>query len=564
MKLKQLLFLLFTFSLVNIKAQLSEFQTQKIDSLFNSWNVPNHPGGTIGIMQNGEVVYSKAFGLASLEYQVPNTKETRFNIASVSKQFTAMGIVLLHQKGLLSIDDEVHKYLPDLPDFGEKITLRQMLHHTSGMRSSYAMLNLAGWRDGDIITNADVYRFMLNQKDLNFKPGDEFLYCNTGYILLAKVIARVTKEEFPIWMKTNIFEPLGMINTYVEDQPNRVVPNNATSYYNSKQDFFRASPFSQTTGSGNIHSTTKDLLTWSQNYISTSSNWNSAFEMLKTTDTLNSGNENHYGFGLYTNKAYGRERVQHAGIIDGFRSNLSTYPKEKISIVILTNFSSANSENIEHNIANILLNIKLKKKTKTINSIKTENENIFGIKQLTGSYKLEPNLIINISEVGGALHVLHEWDKQEYNINRKQGNVYEIPELKTLQFVFSELKNNSTQLLTLHQDGEQADAKRCITNDSTKIPLVNYTGKFYSPELESILDLILRDGKLVCHQSRLGDLPTQTLSNDHLNIISFGTIDIVRNNEGTIIGIKVSNGRALNVWFEKQKQNILKPTTSSK
>ena len=291
-------FLLTFFGIASSQAQLSEIQTEKIDSLFIDWTKSNHPGGAIGIMQNGEVIYSKAFGLASLEYQVPNTTETIFNIGSVSKQFTAMGIVLLHERGLLSIDDDIHKYLPDMPDFGHTITIRHMLHHTSGMRSLHAMLGLAGWRDDDSRTNEDLYRFMLKQKDLNFMPGDEYLYCNTGYMLMVNIIENVTKEKFPKWMKTNVFEPLGMSNTYVEDRYDRIVPNNATSYYSTGEGFFRAVEYWGYVGSGNVHSTTADLLIWLQNFSTPSTNWSSAFEMLKTTDELNDGSENNYAFGV--------------------------------------------------------------------------------------------------------------------------------------------------------------------------------------------------------------------------------------------------------------------------
>ena len=261
-----IIFLLLTyFSFVSAQAQLSDVQSKKIDSLFMGWTEANHPGGSIGIMKNGSVIYSKAFGLASLEYQIPNTVETIFNVGSVSKQFTAMGIVLLQERGLLSVDDDIRKYLPDMPDFGHKITIRHMLHHTSGMRSLHAMLGLAGWRDDDSRTNEDLYRFMLKQKDLNFIPGDEYLYCNTGYMLMVNIIENVTKEKFPQWMKINVFNPLGMKDTYAEDRYDRIVPNNATSYYNTGDGFFRAVEYWGYVGSGNVHSTTSDLLIWLQN-----------------------------------------------------------------------------------------------------------------------------------------------------------------------------------------------------------------------------------------------------------------------------------------------------------
>ena len=215
---KTLLFLLiFTFTLT-ASAQLDRSVEKDIDQLFIDWNRPNHPGGAVGVVQDGKLVFLKSYGLASLEYLVPNATGTRFNIASVSKQFTAMGIVRLHLQGKLSVEDDVRKHIPELPDFGQTVTIRHMLHHTSGMRSLHSMLALAGWRGNDARTNEDLMRFMLDQRDLNFVPGDEYMYCNTGYILMAILIEKISGEKFSTWMKKEIFSPLGLNDTYVEDR----------------------------------------------------------------------------------------------------------------------------------------------------------------------------------------------------------------------------------------------------------------------------------------------------------------------------------------------------------
>ena len=306
---------------LNANAQISQKQINQIDSLFIEWNKPNHPGGAIGVMKNGKIVFSRSYGLASLEYLVPNSTETIFNIGSVSKQFTAMGIVLLHLQGKLSIDDDIRKYLPELPDFGEKITIRHMLHHTSGLRSLHAMLALAGWRGDDSRTNEDLYRFMNMQRDLNFKPGSEHLYCNTGYILMVKIIENITGEKFPEWMKKNIFEPLGMNNTYVEDDYNRVVRNNATSYYQQSNGIFlREVEYWSYVGSGNIHSTTNDLLKWQNNYSNPQTNWEEPFKLMTTLDKLNDGSENDYAFGIRIIKLFGYDIIKHSGTIGGFKT----------------------------------------------------------------------------------------------------------------------------------------------------------------------------------------------------------------------------------------------------
>jgi CubicO group peptidase (beta-lactamase class C family) len=553
MNQKHLFFILIYFSLSALHAQLSDLQSQKIDSLFNTWKEADHPGGSIGIMQDGKTVYSKAFGLASLEYEVPNTTETIFNSGSISKQFTAMGIVLLHEKGLLSVDDDIRKHLPDIPDFGHVITIRHMLHHTSGMRSLHAMLGLAGWRDDDSRTNEDLYRFMLKQKELNFTPGDEFLYCNTGYMLMVNIIENVTKETFPQWMAANVFKPLGMTNTYVEDRYDRIIQNNATSYYRSGTDFFRAVEYWGYVGSGNVHTTTNDLLTWLQNFSTPSLNWSSAFEMLQTTNLLNDGSENNYAFGVSLDTVNGYNRIQHGGAIGGFRAYASTYPEKQLSIAVLTNYSSAGPSRIERNIANIILEKKpnaspeIKKSSISLNAFSNTLE------QLTGTYEIQSGVIANITIKNDSLHVLQEWDGSEYNMYKSSGNTYKTPQDDTVQFAFSELKNDKTQLLSVYQSGRITEAKRHVTADLSSINLDQYTGRFYSPELESTIDIILKEDDLIGHHGRHGDLPLKLINKNELHIAGFGSIAIVRNPENLIKGIRVSNGRARNVWFLKQK-----------
>lgn len=469
---RYLFFFLSFFLVTSTIAQLSSEQSKKIDGLFHDWTAANHPGGAIAIMQKGEITYSKAFGLASLEYQVPNTTETIFNTASISKQFTAMGIVLLHQQGLLSVDDDIRKHLPDLPNFGHTITIRHALHHTSGMRSLHAMLALAGWREDDARTNEDLYRFMLQQKELNFVPGDEYLYCNTGYMLMSNIIEKITGEKFPQWMKNNVFEPLGMVNTYVEDRYDRVVPNNATSYYQQEGEFFRAIEYWGYVGSGNMHSTTKDLLIWLQNFSTPKPKWKKAFEMLQTTTPLNDGSENNYALGVIIDKFKGHNKVHHSGSIGGFRAYASTYPGEQLSIVVLTNFSSNNPRRAERFIADMLL------KDQSIES----------------QEKVEPN-----------------------------------------------------------SSGSEKVTPAGLAKEFSPVNLEDYPGRFYSPELESTLDIVLKGKRLMVHHARHGDFRAYINIKDELDVPNFATINVVRDESNTITGIRVSNGRARNVWFEKQQ-----------
>jgi CubicO group peptidase (beta-lactamase class C family) len=388
--LKYFFLLLLLANSINLSfAQLNKTAIEQIDSLFLAWNQPNHPGGAIGIMQHGKLVYSKAYGLASLEYLVPNTANTNFNIASISKQFTSMGILILEQQGKLSIDEDIRTYLPELPDFGEKITLRHCMHHTSGMRSLHALLGMAGWRGDDMRNNADLFRLMKKQKDLNFKPGSEYLYCNTGYMLMADIIEKISGEKFADWMKKNIFDPLGLVATYVEDQYNRVRPNSATSYAHSgKYGFTRSTEYWNYVGSGNIHSNTRDLLHWMENYMHPKKGWKALFERMQTVDLLSNGETLYYAFGVDTKVYKGEKRIGHGGSIGGFRSNLMTFPEHGLTVAVLTNFSGGNAGGKVSQIADIILD-KPKVAKKKTNSPKVKKYVDLSAKELaayTGTY----------------------------------------------------------------------------------------------------------------------------------------------------------------------------------
>ncbi|MGD1890372.1 MAG: serine hydrolase domain-containing protein [Cyclobacteriaceae bacterium] len=536
------------------QAQLVDTQHQKIDSLFIGWNQPNHPGGVVGIQQKGKTVFHKAYGLASLEYLVPNTTGTMFNTASVSKQFTAMGIVLLHQEGKLSVDDDIRKYIPELPDFGSTITIRHMLHHTSGLRSLHALLGLAGWRGDDLRTNEDLYRLMEQQQDLNFTPGDEYLYCNTGFMYMAKIIETVTKEKFTDWMQQSIFAPLGMMDTYVEDQYNRVVTQNATSYHGSADEgFTRAVEYWDYVGSGNMHSTARDLLTWMSNFANPSPGWEEHFTMLQTLDNFNDGTPNPYAFGVNIGSFYEQRLVTHGGSIGGFRSNVITFPDKELSIVILTNFSSANPGQKTRAIAGILL----------------------------GSEESAPSADSSVETIQLSKKALTKFEGDYWNNREKYTRRVYLKE-DTLRYARS--KNNESALLPISKNeflmlGASSDLRvhfeeakgtmnmsvatqnespssfyRYEATESNSDELTNYTGTFYSPELETSYRIVLNGDELAAHHTRHGKLPMKRVKKDVLEgEWPLSIVEYQRDDNGNIEGIQVSNGRVRNLWMKKQE-----------
>ncbi len=217
-----------TVEIIKPKATLPN---EQVDEVFAPWDNNDTPGASVAIVKDGAILYKKGYGLANLEYDVPISPTSIFHIASISKQFTVFSILLLEKQGKLSLDDDVRKYIPEVPDFGKTITLRHLASHTSGLRDQWNLLSMAGWRMDDVITKEHILKLVSKQKELNFSPGDEYAYCNTGFTLLAEVVSRVSNMSFAEFTNAKIFEPLRMSNTLFYDDHEKIVKNRTYSYY---------------------------------------------------------------------------------------------------------------------------------------------------------------------------------------------------------------------------------------------------------------------------------------------------------------------------------------------
>jgi CubicO group peptidase (beta-lactamase class C family) len=241
--------------------------TQDVDRLFAKWNKPDSPGAVIAIIKDGAIIYSRGYGMANLDYGMPNTPSTVFHLASVSKQFTAFAIYLSAQDGKLSLDDDIRKYLPELHDFGKRITIRHLLHHTSGLRDQWNLLALAGWRLEDVIRAEDVLDLIWRQKELNFDPGSAYLYSNTGYTLLGLIVERVSGKPLSEFAQERIFRPLGMAHTHFQNGYGTIVKDRAYSYERTGHGGYEYVALSYSTvGPSSLFSTVGDLALWDQNF----------------------------------------------------------------------------------------------------------------------------------------------------------------------------------------------------------------------------------------------------------------------------------------------------------
>ena len=328
-----------------------------IDAIFERWDRTTTPGCAVGVGQGGQAVLSKAYGMANLEYGIRNWPTTVFESGSVAKQFTAAAITLLALDGKLSIDDPVRKYVPELPDFGTPILIRHFLNHTSGLRSQWPMLSLAGRPPGRAVhTIPEILELVSGYKELNFTPGDEYLYNNTAFTLLGVIVERVSGKSLNAFTQERMFGPLGMTRTRWRDDFTAIVQNRATAYQAMPDGTFRTNmPFTNVIGNGGLLTTVGDLLLWNQNLDDPRVGGSELPARLQTRGRLNDGFENEYAQGLTVTSYRGVREVSHGGSTAGYQTFLARFPDQRLSVAVLCNTTGTNPSRYAHQIADILL-----------------------------------------------------------------------------------------------------------------------------------------------------------------------------------------------------------------
>lgn len=331
--------------------------SEKVNLLFAKWDKPDSPGAAVAIIRDGKVVFQSEYGMANLEYNIPITSSTVFHIGSVSKQFVAFSILLLEDEGKLSLDDDIHRYLPEVPDFGETIRIRHLIHHLSGLREQETLFQLSGISNADVIKTEHILKLVRRQKKLNFRPGDEIEYCNTGYVLLAEIVERVTEKSFREWTAENIFKPLDMNNTQFYDDHTRIVKNRAYPYWVPEGTELRKGTLNYSyVGSTSLFTTSEDMAKWLINFVNPKvGNQKIMRKMQFESGSLNSGEDCTYGFGVGVTKYKGSKVILHSGHDAGYRAYDAYFPEQKFGIVILSNFYSINPSLLGRKIADIYL-----------------------------------------------------------------------------------------------------------------------------------------------------------------------------------------------------------------
>ena len=338
------------------RTRISRQLTSKVDRLFAEWDKPDSPGAALAVIQNGSVIYQRGYGSANLEYSVPIAPASIFHIASVSKQFTTMAITMLAHQGKLSLDDDIRQHLSEVPNLGKTITIRHLIYHTSGLRDQWELLAMAGWRLDDVITREHILKMVKRQKALNFDPGEEHLYCNTGYTLMAEIVERVTGQSFREFTEKEIFKPLNMIHTHFHDNHEMIVKNRTYSYEPKDGGGFKHCVLSYANvGATSLFTTVEDLAKWILNFGEGKVGGKAVIAQMHEQGVLNNGKKIDYAFGLSIGKYRGLRTVGHGGADAGYRSFLLRFPERRFAVVILSNLGSFDPYRLATRVADVFL-----------------------------------------------------------------------------------------------------------------------------------------------------------------------------------------------------------------
>jgi CubicO group peptidase (beta-lactamase class C family) len=333
----------------------------RIDRLFAQWDRPGSPGCAVGVIRDGKLVYERGYGMANLDYDIPSSPRMVYYVGSVSKQFTAAVVGLLALEGKIGLDDDVRKYVPELPDYraryGVPVTIRHLVHHTSGLRDIYTLMSLAGLRLEDVMTDEAALALIARQQELNFAPGSEFLYSNSGYWLLGQIVERVTGRSLRVVADERIFTPLGMTNTHFHDDPGHVMKNRAMSYEMDGAGGYRIGYLQNfdKIGAGGLYSTVEDLAKWDANYYSHAVGGDALQALIHTRGVLTKGDTIPYAFGNTVDSYRGLRVDDHGGSMMGYKAHLLRFPDQRLSVIETCNLGSINPGPIARQVAELFI-----------------------------------------------------------------------------------------------------------------------------------------------------------------------------------------------------------------
>lgn len=520
---------------------------QKVDELFSSFDKTTSPGCSLAIIQDGEILYTRGYGMANLEHSIPNQPWTRFYLASMSKQFTAFCIALLEEEGKLDLDDDIRKWLPEIPQYQWPITVQHLVHHTSGLRDYLGLNFMAGHPMDDLITEPETLELLSRQKELNFNPGDEYLYSNTGYILMSMIIARASGKSFRQYADEMIFQPLGMKHTHVHDNHLEMVPQRATGYAPAAQGYQISVPNFDMVGDGGIYSCVLDLYKWDQNFYHNrlGKGRSDLIERVLSTRKLNDGSDNNYAFGLMVEQFQGLREVNHGGAYGGYRTEMIRFPEQNFSVIVLGNHAGFRSGDLAHQVADLFLADQYTKDVPAASPAPASGEYEPDLQAYSGLYyadKTGISLKIKVEEGRLAAQVSDEFTAplKPAGPHAFEADGGPLP----MRLIFQ-----NDDLDVAFGVGKPMHFKRLTVQALDDVLLEQLCGVFTSEELDARCRIEMKDGNLVY---KIGSL-TETLRpvNEGMYLLSSGALytDGITNSPAT--GFTLQAGRVRNIRFSR-------------
>ncbi|HRF80987.1 MAG TPA: serine hydrolase domain-containing protein [Flavobacteriales bacterium] len=523
----------------------------ELDAFLARYATQDSPGLAIRVMHHGEVVYSKGSGLADLAHGLPITTTTAFHVGSITKQFTAFALLLLERDGLLSLEDDVHRFLPELPTDAKPITLRELVQHRSGFRDIDDLLRLRGIGPNDEVTQAEAVDLLLRQTGLNFEPGTAMEYSNSGYILLAEVVGRVSGKPFPVFVQERILEPLGMGSSQVLAAPGRIVPNSARSYGLDGADYMERPLNSTFYGSTGLCTSVEDLCKWAANFTSHVVGDHALVERMQRSGVLTTGEPLTYAMGLDHKEYRGIPVVFHGGGIAAYRAYLVRVPAHDLLIAIASNAEDLNPITTAEKTMDLFLadEIAVAERSKAPARSRASRP-----AALLGDYELFPGMVFSVEQAKKRLMLRIPGNDAPVPLKEVGENRFQLGDrFNELLFRIGAHGKATGFDYHLYDFTWQAKKVDLLPVDMSAVPSADYNGKYWSEELGVTLVVRSQDNALVVDHHRWGVAPLVPFQADvfttgqaHLSKLTF-----VRDEQGVVSDCLVSGQRSRNVMFKR-------------
>ncbi len=527
---------------------------KEIDQLLAPWKSSDAPGVAVAIRYKGETIFNASAGIANLEYDTAISPATSFQIGSVSKQFTAFAVSILASEGQLNLNEDIREYLPELSDTGRTITVRNLLNHTSGMRDESSLLSMAGWLEDDAVSNDQVYRLVTAQADLNFEPGESYEYNNSNYFLLAQLVERISGMAFSEFMKTRIFEPLGMMDTTIHQDRSLIMRNKAYSYYPTAGNYVKAGLNSELVGSTGVQTTPTDLIKWAANFETHHVGNDDAFAIMGERPSLPDGTPALLARGQELRPYNGFQTWSHGGRIGGFRAFLLRVPSEKFAISILSNRADFDTAKIAFAITDILLrnHPSYIKPTSKKWAKATPQE----LSTFVGNYELFEGVLFSFTTDSKKLYLAPLNTNDKIELPQIGENRFSLNLAQDTSIEFASAKDSASPsisyIIGLHGTltAQRIELKSFTPSADN---LNDYVGGYYSTELNTRYDFTMVDGQLFASHIRVNPIPLAPYHPDEFSTQSqtFQKVEFIRNAAGTVIGCKISAAVANDIWFDR-------------